>query len=194
MEAARPRSFESMAMFRATTMNLTGAGEPMMLKGARISANTPDVLGVRPLLGRSFTEAEEKTGQDHVVILSHELWTERFQSDPAVIGRKILLDGSPFLVVGVMPREFRLPLSVGPIALALDSENRFYKPLGYSNDDLKDRVGGVQLVRGWPASSGRRGSARSSELNVHPGRDLRDARGKTGTPRGGDSAAGDAGG
>lgn len=85
------KSFESMAIAMSTRMNLTGVGEPALLRGARVSAKTLDVLGIAPRLGRGFTEPEDREGQDRVVILSDELWKQRFHSDPAIVGREIIL-------------------------------------------------------------------------------------------------------
>ena len=122
-------------------MNLTGAGEPALLKGARLSANSFDVLGVRPQLGRAFTEVEDRAGQDKVAIISHALWTQRFQSDRSVVGRKVVLDGEPFLVVGVMPDGFRLPSQPGLNGRGSSGNVQFLKPIGYADDDLKHREG-----------------------------------------------------
>jgi predicted permease len=90
------------------TVSLTGQGQPEALRSASVSPNYLSVLGAAPLLGRSFIEGEDRPGQDHVVILSHELWERRFGSDPSIPGRLIRVDRENYLVVGVMPKEFRL--------------------------------------------------------------------------------------
>ena len=121
---ARNRSFESLALVRHIgNFNLTGVGEPERLQGARVTASLFNVLGTNPSLGRPFAADEEQVGREAVVILSDAVWARRFGRDPGVIGRKILLNGSPHEVVGVMPpsfsypsRDFQIwvPLSVNP--------------------------------------------------------------------------------
>jgi putative ABC transport system permease protein len=91
------------------TATLTAAGEPLIVQPTFGTGNFFAVLGVRPALGRAFTEAETwRTGQP-VVVLSHRLWRDRFGSDPAVIGRTIELDGTRTQIVGVMPAGFAFP-------------------------------------------------------------------------------------
>jgi predicted permease len=103
------RLFEDIALARvATNFNLTGDGPPERVLGARASWNLPRTLGVQPLLGRAFTE-EETLRDAKIVVLSHGFWDRRFARDPAVVGRKILLNDESFEVIGVMPPEFRYP-------------------------------------------------------------------------------------
>lgn len=160
------KSFESIALFRPRTMNLTGAGEPVMLRSASVSANVLEVLGVSPVLGRSFREGEDREGQNRVVILSHALWTERFHSDPGVIGRKVLLDDDPHVVVGVMPSGFRLPFGGLFGAGGLAEDTQVFRPVGYSNDDLKERVGTFNWVAVGRLRPGVTPGQALSELNV----------------------------
>jgi len=84
-------------------LHLTGIGETRILKGLVVSSNLFDVLGVAPLLGRSFT------GEDHVAILSYDCWRNQFAGDPRIVGRSITLGGVPSDVIGVMPRGFFFP-------------------------------------------------------------------------------------
>jgi len=84
-------------------MALTGTGEATQLNTARVSTNLLDVLGVHPLRGRSFVDAESTPGRETVAMLSHAFWAERFGSDPSIVGRNIVLDGTPYNVVGVLP-------------------------------------------------------------------------------------------
>jgi putative ABC transport system permease protein len=100
---AQARTFEGMALFGSAGVNWTGDGEPEELLGARVSARYFDVLGIAPLLGRTFLPEEDAPGKDRVVVLSHGLWQRRFGGSRAVLGRKLILDGEPFEVVGVMP-------------------------------------------------------------------------------------------
>ena len=135
-------AFESLGIARAAAFNMTGAGDPEQLRGALVSANLLTVFGVQPRLGRNFLDSEDPAGHDKVVILSDSLWRRRFQSDPGVIGRKILLDGTPHVVVGVLPPGFHFPREdkIGG-ARTLGEWVEVYKPLGYDNDDVQIHMG-----------------------------------------------------
>jgi putative ABC transport system permease protein len=95
--------FEEVAAFSASTLNLTGEGEPAELSGSRVSEGYFGALGVRPALGRAFLPEEYEPGQGRVVILGQGLWRRRFGSDPNVLGKVVRLDGDAYTVVGVMP-------------------------------------------------------------------------------------------
>jgi predicted permease len=100
--------FEGMGAFAERSFNLTGIGEPERLDGRRVSANLFDLLGVKPILGRTFVTEEDKPGTK-VVLLNESLWKRRFGSDPGVIGRALALNGESYTVVGVLPNNVRLP-------------------------------------------------------------------------------------
>jgi predicted permease len=89
-------------------MALTGVGEATQLTTARVTTNLLDVLGVRPMIGRTFLESESIPGNEMVAILGYSLWAERFGSDPAVIGRNVVLDGTAYNIVGVLPPAFEV--------------------------------------------------------------------------------------
>jgi putative ABC transport system permease protein len=95
-------SFEDMAAYGGSTVTLTGQGEPEQLSGANVSSGYFNVLGVHPVLGRSFMNEEHEPGKGNVVVLSDELWQQRFARDPGTIGKTITLDGKPYTVIGVM--------------------------------------------------------------------------------------------
>ncbi len=105
----RTHSFEEMAAVSGHTANLTGLGDPLALAGVQVSPQYFSILGVFPALGRPFNAGEGRPGQDNVAILSFGLWQSRFGGDPSVVGRKIMIDGAPVTIVGVMPRGFTLP-------------------------------------------------------------------------------------
>src|SRR6478672_4966907 len=92
----RVAGFEQVGIARASVFNLTGSGQPEQLRGALVSSTIFPVFGVQPRLGRGFTEREDQSGSDQVVILADSLWRRRYSADPAVIGRRILLDGKPY--------------------------------------------------------------------------------------------------
>ena len=113
--SARSRSFESLALFDSAGRgyNLTGQGEPEQVSGVRVTASFFTVLGVPPLLGRTFTADEETPGNDRVVVLSHGLWTRRSGADPSIVGKTIVIGGQAHTVVGVMPPTFRFQFGGG---------------------------------------------------------------------------------
>jgi putative ABC transport system permease protein len=90
------------------TVSLTSQRQSQALPSAAVSPNYFRVLGVTPQLGRSFEAGEDQVGQDHVVILSQEIWEQRFGSDAAIVGRTVRLNREPYTVVGVMPASFRM--------------------------------------------------------------------------------------
>jgi predicted permease len=89
--------------------NLTHEGEPVRLTGTATSAELFSVLGVRAELGRTFGSGEDAPGHDSYVILSHDLWTQRFGADPSIVGKSIELEGESREVLGVMPADFHFP-------------------------------------------------------------------------------------
>jgi predicted permease len=101
------RSFESLALLRGATVNLTGIGAPEALGAARISAEFFDTLKIQPILGRGFRRNEEQRGTADVAIISAYLWRQRFSADPHIIGSKIVLNGVPHEIVGVTPPDMR---------------------------------------------------------------------------------------
>ncbi|MDQ3346529.1 MAG: ABC transporter permease, partial [Acidobacteriota bacterium] len=104
---SRNTTFSSFASVRTEQVNLTGVGEPERLGAARVSAEFFDVLGVRPVVGRSFAAGDET--RERLVLIAHGLWRRRFGSDPGVSGRVISLNGEPATIVGVLPPWFQFP-------------------------------------------------------------------------------------
>ena len=101
--------FESIGAYRWNTFNLTGTDSPEQLLGNRATASLFRTLGVKPLVGRTFTEEEDAAGAARTVVLSYGLWQRRFGGDPAVVGKQITLDAESHTVVGVMPQAFEFP-------------------------------------------------------------------------------------
>ena len=95
--------FEYIAAEVGWRATLTGAEEPVSIRGARVSPHYFDIFGVKPALGRTFLPGEDQVGRDRVVLLSHALWEGRFGSDPAMLGRNIVLNGQAYTVLGVLP-------------------------------------------------------------------------------------------
>jgi len=103
------KAFQDIGAFEGSSLNLTGAGEPVQLQGVRASAGFFAALRVAPILGRFYTYAEDQPGHEHVAILSHQLWHDRFNADPSILGRSIELSGEAYTVLGVMPSGFAFP-------------------------------------------------------------------------------------
>src|ERR1019366_3434701 len=106
------RSFGGFGVFSRFTedMALSGSGDPEMLKGARVSANFLDILGVRPALGRAFIPQEDTPGGPPVAIVSFRLWKRRFAADPKLAGKTAILNAVPYTIVGVLPAGFEFPV------------------------------------------------------------------------------------
>ncbi|HKD92654.1 MAG TPA: ABC transporter permease [Terriglobales bacterium] len=90
---------------------LTGDFPPEVIKQSRVSANFLSILGVEPLMGRSFTPEEDLPNSPPVVIISNNLWQRRFGGDPQIVGKTINVAGLPHTVVGVMPSDFKFPFA-----------------------------------------------------------------------------------
>ncbi|HLK20204.1 MAG TPA: ABC transporter permease [Bryobacteraceae bacterium] len=131
---SQSRLFEDMAAFSENGADVTGVDVPYEVFGWRVGANLFSILGVSPAIGRTFTKQEEERGHASVVILSDGLWRERFGADPNVLGRTMLLDGNPYVIVGVMPASFQFP----------DKRTEIWTPLALS-DQTKANRGGLFL-------------------------------------------------
>jgi predicted permease len=99
------RTFADMAATANSSASLTGDGSPEQILGRATTANFFSVLGTRPLLGRTFTDAEDRDGAQ-VVVMSYGLWQRRYGGDPSILGHTTLMNNTLFQVIGVMPRSF----------------------------------------------------------------------------------------
>src|SRR3989442_905371 len=102
--------FEDMAASTDVTYTLTGAGEPTLIIAYSFSADYFHVLGVAPLLGRTFLPEEEQPGKNHVAVLSYSFWQSHFGGNRDLVSKSIVPDWSPSTVVGVMAPEFQYPV------------------------------------------------------------------------------------
>jgi predicted permease len=101
--AKQAQLFDAMAAVTSATMSYAGGGEPKSIRVGTVSAPYFDVFGVKAARGRTFARGEDQPGSEKVAVLTNRLWQSLFGSDPALIGRTILLDGAPYTVIGVMP-------------------------------------------------------------------------------------------
>jgi predicted permease len=120
--AAQNQVFEYLGLYRSATVNLTGAGEAERLSGSVVSSGVFGAMGLQPAIGRTFTADEDRAGGPRTAVISERLWRNRFDADPSIVGRSLVLNGDPYVVAGVMPSAMRFPsrltdvwLSLGPI-------------------------------------------------------------------------------
>jgi predicted permease len=159
-------SAESLAMLSSYSVNLTSHGDPERLIMGRVSSNLFSTLGVQPQLGRSFRADEDRVGSDHVAVINDSLWRRRFHGDPGALGQKILLDGVPYEVIGVLPAEPQIPKisQIQAMAYGVDSPE-IWKPFAL-RDEERERMGDfnygciARLKPGVPLSQA------SAELNA----------------------------
>jgi predicted permease len=126
----RSSSFEGFGIYSTSPLNWIGQGEPQRLEAVAVTANLLPTLGAQPVMGRAFTAEDDSPGAAKSVLLSYRLWQTRFGGDPAVLGRKMILDGAPNTIIGVMPREFRFP----------SSEADIWQPMAFPEEMYQDRA------------------------------------------------------
>ena len=177
---ARNRVFSSLAAIStAGTSVISGSGDPERVRSPLVSANFFSTLGVQPLLGRAFLPSEEDGGQQ-VAILSHGFWERRFGGNPGIVGSKIVLDGEPNTIVGVMPpvlertfaNEIWRPLDLHAPAIASNRHSHVLLSIGRLRPGITlesaradvDRIS-RQLAADYPESKG-------WSLNLLPYRDV----------------------
>ncbi|MFY9572082.1 MAG: ABC transporter permease [Blastocatellia bacterium] len=120
------QTLTNLAALRNWEGNLTGVDEPERVQGALGTADLFDVLGVQPLLGRTFYAEEDQEGRGRVVVLSHALWRRRFGGDVGVIGRVVKINGFDRTIIGVMPDSFKFTLLTAGSASA---QSEMWAPL-----------------------------------------------------------------
>jgi predicted permease len=106
-EREQARTIVDIGGYDGDSFTVTGTGEPEQTRGVDVTSGTLPLLGVHPLLGRLFTEADDKPGAPPTVLLSHAYWQKRFGGNAAAIGSMMQLDGKPRQVIGVLPADFR---------------------------------------------------------------------------------------
>jgi putative ABC transport system permease protein len=106
---ASQHSFEDIAVFRKDSFNLTGNGDPERVSGAIVTASYFRVLGVKPALGRTFAESDDRSGGAGVILLSDRFWRNRFGADPKIIGRTLVLNDVSYEVIGIAPPQIMNP-------------------------------------------------------------------------------------
>jgi predicted permease len=126
---AQDRVFENMAAVESgRSFTLTGKNSPQAVEGDFVTPDYFRIIGIPPLLGRTFHPSESQGGNNRVVILSYSLWRERYDADPHIVGKHLEIDSVPYTIVGVMPRGAALPLPWIP--------PRLWTPLVFGPGDL----------------------------------------------------------
>jgi predicted permease len=99
----RQTVFSDLALSAVNAFTLTGRGDPEQLVGIHASAALLPALGVEPVLGRNFSADEDRPGGEHVALVSHAIWEQRFNRDPSILGQALTLNGAPYTIIGVLP-------------------------------------------------------------------------------------------
>jgi putative ABC transport system permease protein len=118
--------FDKMAILTGSALTLAGNDQPEELQGAAVSSDFFSTMQVRPLLGRTFTDDEDRPGKNHVIVLSYGLWKTRFAANPDIVNRTVNFEGEPYTIAGVMGEKFDYP-----------DFAQYWKPMGWTD---KERV------------------------------------------------------
>jgi predicted permease len=128
---SRSHSFRQIAYYTEVVPTLGGIATPRLVAQVVASPNLFEMLEARPMLGRAFVAADSQAGRSNVVLLDAQLWREVYQADPAIVGKNVTINGSPYTVIGVMQDGFAFPANTGGNAL--------WTPLPENNPQREDR-------------------------------------------------------
>ena len=131
------QSFEKLALYSWWSANLTGVEPPERLQGFAVTGNFFDVIGTKPIMGRTFLEHENQQGSDEVAVITHSLWQRRFGGDPNILNKTLLLSGYRLTIIGVMPEHFNFPKGAD-----------VYAPIGFTPERLANRQSHAYYVIG----------------------------------------------
>jgi putative ABC transport system permease protein len=175
-------TLQACGAFRNFTANMSGGSEPERVPAKMLSGNMLTLLGVSPVLGRGFSADEDRPGGAPVALLSHALWTVRFGGRESVLDERILLDGTPYAIVGVLPASFRLfqkadvYLPIAPFIAAQPPDRGWHPGIlpiarledGVTLDQARTEVSGIaaRLEKSYPETNTR------VTMLVTPARDL----------------------
>ena len=118
----QPRSLDQLAALGFATFNLTGRGEPEQFTGGTLTPSLLPLLGIKPVLGRTFRDGEDRPGAEKAVMIGEALWKRRFGADPSIVGSSLTLNGARTTVVGIAPASLAvlsngdmwMPLTIDP--------------------------------------------------------------------------------
>jgi predicted permease len=128
-------AFLSLGAYQQTGFEFSGTSEPAQINASRLTASIFPVLGISPLMGRTFTQQEDE-GSQQVAVISYQMWRSRFNGDMHVLGEKIQLDRKSYDIIGVMPRNFEFPLVPGQL-----NRSELWVPMSFTQGELVSGAG-----------------------------------------------------
>ena len=129
-----------LAAFVYSTFNVGGGDVPERISGAVVTPSLFPLLGVEPIKGRVFAREEQGEGHDDVIVISERLWKRRFNSDPMLVGKTLLLNDRRFTVVGIMPATFEFPIPLFGVQGNVFAERvDIWKPVAFTKNELEQR-------------------------------------------------------
>ena len=135
------RVFDQVSGYYGQNFNLTGHNQPEKIAGLSVSGDFFEMIGVEPMLGRSFTPEEDKPGANRVVVISHNLWQDTFGSDPDLIGKQITLNDRNYSVIGIMPAGFNFPRGADvPSFFGAAPKTDIWSPMALGSDAKNERA------------------------------------------------------
>ena len=134
------QSGTGLAAFNYQTFNIGGGDVPERVSGAVVSPSLFPLLGVESIKGRTFAREEEGIGHDDVIVISERLWKRRFNADPMLVGKTLLLNGRNYTVIGIMPAKFEFPIPLYGVQGNQFAERvDIWKPIAFTSEELKQR-------------------------------------------------------
>jgi hypothetical protein len=129
------RTFEDLGLYMGYSVNITGFGEPEHASALLVTDGVLPVLGITPVLGRSFTQADDSPGSAQTVILTYGYWHRKFGGDRSVVGKTITVDGTLRQIIGVLPQDFSFggPDPALLLPIELDRAKMFLTPFNYDS-------------------------------------------------------------
>ncbi|MDB6129606.1 MAG: hypothetical protein JWM04_713, partial [Verrucomicrobiales bacterium] len=141
-------SFEQLGLAGPIDFHLGGDGPPELLRGLKVTANLNDLLGVQPLLGRSFRPEENRPGAPRVALLSHRLWLRRFAGEPQIVGHTIRQYDKSYTIIGVLPPQLKFPIGPMPAWRVLSTgEPDIWLPISFIPPGEPDGEVGFAVAR-----------------------------------------------
>ena len=126
-------AFEDTAAWRVVYFALSGQTKPIRVQGVRVASSFFRILGITPTLGRNFADDEDLAGRDNVVLLSHGFWERQFGADASIVGRTVRVDGTPCMVIGILPDSFKF-------FRVLNRELDVWRPLPLERSDREHSI------------------------------------------------------
>ena len=155
---SQTRALSGLAAYAYWRANFTGTDLNEGLQGARVSANLFDLLGVTPVAGRLLSDSDDRPDALKVVVLSYQLWQRRFSGAPGIVGTSLRLNGESFLVAGILPPHFPLPLRDVEVFVPPRARPR--------SQSLRSQFDEFPQVH-WPLESRRRQGSGASGVDRH---------------------------